>query len=406
MHFDLKNRLEMYKTGQQAKVIERKPKGPDIHEVVEGTICSNDDGCFFLIENKYPRTYLHGGYSLGCVLEPDIAPVVKVCSGPGNPSHVSDYIFLDTETTGLSGGSGTVAFLIGIGFFDGDAFVLRQYLMRDYDEEPAVLRALNEVLSNCKGLVTFNGKAFDWNLLQARFISNRIRPALKNPIHIDLLYPSRMLWKLKLESCRLSSLEENILEENRVDDIPGALIPGIYFKYLDDRNAGDIKRVIKHNELDILSMVSLLKKINSILCNPLSETQDGLELLGAGRIFERCEEQSTAIDCYNMCSSSENRMVMETSMKKLANMHKRSRDYSKAVEKLELLLAGSSAPNIPVMIELAKHYEHRIKDIPKAIATVQEAVKACSEAGFLRNMYYSDLKTRLERLKRKAGPSA
>jgi uncharacterized protein YprB with RNaseH-like and TPR domain len=113
-----------------------------------------------------------------------------------------------------------------------------------------------------------------------------------------------MIWKLKLESCRLSSIEENVLGEGRTDDVPGAMIPGIYFKYLDDRNATDIKKVMKHNELDILSMVSLLVRLSSMLKSPMSETDGGFELLGMGRLFEACGRTADMLECLEACSGS------------------------------------------------------------------------------------------------------
>lgn len=376
-------------------------KDPGTGGLPAGCVYSSSDGSCFVVENRYPLTYLHGGCSIGSILACDVTQVLKACGHAYGSSGINDFVFLDTETTGLSGGTGTVAFLIGLGYFEEDAFILRQYFMRDYDEEYPMLLAVNQVLASYKGLVTFNGKAFDWNLLLTRFTSNRIRPAMKDPIHIDLLYPSRMLWKLKLESCRLSSLEQNILEEYRIDDIPGAMIPAVYFKYIDSRDPGEMKKVIIHNEKDILSMVSLLVKIHSILQNPLNETDGSWELLGAGRIFEKFEDGTSAMDCYDKCTSSENREVKELSRKKLAGIHKKNKDYTRSIEQLKLLLEGSSTPSIPVMIELAKQYEHRLKDIGKAMEIVDQAVNACSKAAFLRNMYYSDLKKRLERLSRK-----
>lgn len=401
MYIDLRSKLEMYKKGQVNNQPNKKFIGPDIHEVIHGTICNNEWGSFYLIEKRYPLNHDHGGYNLGQAVEMDYSPMSKLFSASNPQICIKDLVFLDTETTGLSGGTGTVAFLIGAGFFENDAFILQQYFMRDYNEEPAMLKNLNDVLISHKGLVTFNGKAFDWNLLETRFTSSRMRIGLRDTVHIDLLYPSRMLWKLKYESCRLSALEENILKIRRIDDIPGYMIPGVYFKYLEDRNASEIKKVISHNEKDILSMVSLMARINSILGNPLNEARDAWELLGAGRLFERREDCNTAIVCYNKCTTSVNQTVRDMSLKKLAYIHKRNKDYSRATEYLESLLSCSKTPNIPAMIELAKLYEHRIKDIPKALSVVHEAVNFCSQAGFIRNLYYNDLKMRIERLKRK-----
>ena len=265
MYIDLRTKLEMYRSGQPAKEKEIKVTGPDIHEILEGTICNSESGSFYFIEKKYPLLYKHGNCTLDKAIGIDYSKLSKLITEASITLQSDSVIFLDTETTGLSGGTGTVAFLVGIGFFDKDVFVLQQYFMRDYDEEYPMLKAINEIFSSYKVLVTFNGKAFDWNLLQTRYTSNRLKSSIKAPIHLDLLYPSRILWKNKLENCRLSSIEENILKLKRIDDIPGSLIPSVYFKYLEDRNATEIKKVIIHNEKDILSMVTLIVRINILL---------------------------------------------------------------------------------------------------------------------------------------------
>jgi len=403
MYQNLKSKLELYKTGQIKKSCQEEKTGLDVHDIIEGSACSNDNGSCYVIENRYPVTYLHGGCCLGDAQCANMPSMRRVCRDLPLDANIEDFLFLDTETTGLSGGTGTVAFLAGAGFFLGDEFVLRQYFMRDYDEEPAMLTALDELLSDRKGLVTFNGKSFDWNLLQSRFTFNRMRPALKDPIHMDLLFPSRRIWRLKLESCRLTSLEENILGEYRIDDIPGAQIPSIYFEYLDSRDATDIKRVIKHNELDILSLVSLMVRISCKLDNPLGEADGAQELLGLGRIFEANGEYATVIHCFENCMESEILSVKDAASRRLSNIYKRSGNYSRAVEHWESMLADSKMTDIFPLIELAKYYEHREKDVSKAIDLVEKAMKISSRVGFMNNLYYNDLKKRIERLKRKAG---
>lgn len=401
---DLRSKLEMYKSGQKATAPVMEDKGRDLHDLLPGTVVTNGRGNCFLVEKKYPLVCRHGGYPLGKALQVQETILHKLCPDRKSSPAVSDMLFLDTETTGLSGGAGTVAFLVGIGFYDEEGFVLRQYLMRDYNEEPAMLESLNELFFGRKGLVTFNGKAFDWNLLQTRYTFNRMRPQLKDPAHIDLLFPSRRLWKLKLESCRLSSLEENILGEIRVDDIPGALIPSLYFKYLEDRNAEQLVKVIRHNELDILSMASLLVRIAEMLENPAAYTDGAHELLGVGSIFEAYGEGQAVLDCYMQCLQSENMLVKEKASRKLIHLYKRNKSYDRAVEHcIEMLPApdGRSLVHIPVMIELAKLYEHRVKDIPKAYGIVESALTVNARYGYKNSVYSDELKRRWERLKRK-----
>ncbi len=401
MQNDLRSKLEMYKKNTPQNEPSQKREKIDMPDFPGSTALSNGNGSFLLIEDRFPLSYIHGGYPLGKSLGIDMHPLLKLCGSHDCSPGIRDFLFLDTETTGLSGGAGTVAFLIGTGCFEEDFFVLRQFFMRDYDEEPAVLTALNELFDSHKGLVTFNGKAFDWNLLQTRFISNRIRPGLKNPVHLDLLFPSRSIWKLKLESCRLSSLEENVLGEYRADDIPGAMIPSIYFKYLEDRDTSVVKKVIKHNESDILSMVSLMLKINSLLADPLAQAEDGHELLGIGGIFEKNGEHQSVLECYNACISSDSFTIKGTASKRLAFIHKKNGDYRKSADLMELMLQCSKVPDMTIMIELAKYYEHKEKNIEKALDITERAIETSLATGLKNSPNHQQLKLRMDRLKRK-----
>ena len=182
------------------------------------------------------------------------ADILKEIYGFPFPASVKmqDLLFLDTETTGLSRGAGTVAFLVGVGYFSQDHFVVEQYLMRDYDEELFVLQEINRLLEAFPVLVTFNGRTFDMPVLQSRFLLNRF-PDKYESVHADVLYPSRRLWKLRLGSCNLQTLEESVLGVVREDDIPGALIPQTYFKYLDNRDFEPIRSIMAHNRQDITS---------------------------------------------------------------------------------------------------------------------------------------------------------
>jgi uncharacterized protein len=326
----IREKLDMY------KCFSRKTRGSsftekDSRSIYEGDILSNDQGSCLVVENVYPLSYVRGGYSLGKALGYDTSYLELISGGCKGCGDISDFIFLDTETTGLSGGAGTVAFLTGAGFFTDDAFVVRQYFMRDYDEEPAMLEYLNMLLKERQGLVTFNGRSFDWNILRSRYVYNRMKPVVSEPHHIDLLYPSRRIWKLKLESCRLSSLEENILGEYRVNDIPGEQIPSAYFEYLDTGRFDTMQKVLEHNREDILSMVSLLIRICAILTDPLNESDGSFELLGAGTIFENACGSSRVVECLEACVNSGSARVRHTALLKLSGIYKRNNEYEKAV---------------------------------------------------------------------------
>src|SRR5690606_37808519 len=170
------------------------------------------------------------------------------------------------ETTGLSRGTGTYAFLVGVGrFVEGD-FRLRQFFMRDYDDEYPMLEALRAELAEAEAIVTFNGRSFDWPLLETRSTMNRLR--LPRLPHLDLLYPARRLWRPIIGGCRLSELEGAVLGLERHDDVPGYLIPQLYFDFLQTGDATPLTGVLVHNRLDILSMAALVGYVGQAISSP------------------------------------------------------------------------------------------------------------------------------------------
>jgi len=373
----------------------------DIEALVPGTVMTNDYGSCYVVENRYSPEYIYGGCKIGAAgrISSEIIETLgrTDCGG----LQADRLLYLDTETTGLSGGTGTVAFLVGTGSFENGSYVVRQYFMRDYDEEAAMLAELNGLFSDYQGFVTFNGKSFDINLLQSRFIFNRIKANISDRPNIDLLYPARKVWKLKLESCRLSSLEENILGRKRHDDIPGALIPSVYFEYLDTGDATEIKRVIRHNEQDILSMVSLLYRLSAMLQNPLTESDGGPELLGLGSIFEVSGKIGDMVDCLEACTGSGRFDIKLKAVKRLTGVYKRTGQYERALEHWQSVEAEGSCFDLFHLVEMAKYYEHKAKDPQKALQTVEKAFAVCRRAGIIEGRQVEELVKRRDRLKRK-----
>lgn len=403
---DLRSKLELLKNlsnnNSSANVSpEKSGKVKTEEQIVEelgGRVISNSDGNCVLVENCYYSMYLHGGFHLLKAREIDLSKMELFFPGISELTDISKYLFLDTETTGLSGGTGTVAFLVGIGYFSGDIFCIKQFFMSDYDEEPSMLRALSEIFSNYEGLVTFNGKCFDWNLLTTRFSFNRIRMAMDEPVHVDLLFPARRLWKDRLESCSLSSLEENILCEFRTGDIPGSEIPAAYFKFLEDRKTDTIRRIMEHNRNDILSMVSLLIRISEIVNNPFDKCIWEEELFSLGRIYFRSGEYDKAHKCLEKCTESGNTILRDKAARLLAYLYKREGNYPMAVSYWTDLACRKS---ISSMIELAKFYEHKEKNIKKALEIVEEALDLLRITESTQTTRFDDLKKRYDRLKRK-----
>src|SRR5690242_11186749 len=205
----------------------------------------------------------------------------------------SKWLFLDTETTGLSGGTGTYAFLIGLAWWDAGGLQVEQFLMRDFTEEYSLLQELAERLKERPVLVTFNGKSFDWPLLENRFAMTRSIAAPKLAAHLDLLHPARALWRLRLGSVRLVELERHVLDAERLgwhrgDDVASALIPQFYFDYLRGGTADPLAGVVKHNQMDLRGLAALFGKINSLLDErqPLAD-EDSLDLFGLSKFLQR-----------------------------------------------------------------------------------------------------------------------
>src|SRR5467141_3471506 len=211
------------------------------------------------------------------------------------------WLFLDTETTGLAGGTGTYAFLIGLAWWDAGALQVEQFFMRDFGEEHAILHEVAARIAERPVLVTFNGKAFDWPLLENRFTMTRSIAVPRLAAHLDLLHPARALWKLRLGSVRLVELERHVLDAARLgwhrgDDVASALIPQFYFDYLRGGPATPLAGVVRHNQMDLRGLAALFGKINELLANENSSSGEvhSLDLFGLSRFLQRRGESDRA----------------------------------------------------------------------------------------------------------------
>ena len=209
---------------------------------------------------------------------------------PDAPDEIADpdqWLFLDTETTGLAGGSGTYAFLVGLAWWEGGGLEIEQFFMREYSEERALLFALRERIAEQPVLVTFNGKSFDWPLLETRYRMSRKISVPTPRAHLDFLHPARNLWRLRLGSVRLSELERHVLGWDRGADMLSGLIPQIYFDYLRGGPPERLVPVLNHNQMDLRGLAALSSRILSLLSDAENLGQDGLELFGVSRICEK-----------------------------------------------------------------------------------------------------------------------
>lgn len=375
-----------------------------IEQVVPGRVHATPYGEAYVVETVYTPDYRHGraGLSLTTSLT-NVAdwahdPRLSGCAAEG-------LLFLDTETTGLAGGTGTYAFLTGIGRFEGENFRVSQIFMRDPAEEPAVLAALTDLLHSPVSLVTFNGKAFDIPLLDARYTTNRFKTPFQGLAHLDLLPLARRLWRDRLASRALSSLEFHILGAQRTEeDVPGWLIPQIYFDYLRNGDARPLKRVLYHNAMDVIAMAALLNHVALMLNDPLTfAIEHGLDVIAIGKLFESLGRIEDAIHLYQSgleCEVPE--PTFRETVQRLAQVHRRRGEWAEAVE---LWRAAARTRQVYAFVELAKYYEHQARDYVLAAQWTRDAlavVTTPTAPQYLRTEWQSNLEHRLERLERKA----
>ncbi len=360
-------------------------QGPrDLTEVVPGTRVETPDGTCYVVSREYPVTYRYGGGPLEEARSTAGATLAALARDEGLSGLTLDRAcFLDTETTGLAGGTGTHVFLVGLGAFEGDFFRVEQFFMEDYDREPALLSALEERLQAFEAVVTFNGKAFDLPLIETRFILSRRRPPLRERPHLDLLAASRRLWGLRLESCRLAALEEAVLGESRVGDVPGWLVPQHYFAYLRTQDAWYLRPVFEHNRLDVLSLLALTgqaaRRFESFLTRPPGEDDlDPLDLLALARLYRSVGFLEPAVRCYEACLGAGPAEEIDRVGLELIRLLRRLRRTHEAMA-VATRLADGHPPRVWALVELSKDLEHRLRDYDRALAVVDRALGLLTE---------------------------
>ncbi len=342
-----------------------------LEDLVPGRRVANAHGEFFLVESDQHLEACHGDVALSR-FHAVLPETVGVLTGERELAgfDLTRAVFLDTETTGLAGGAGTAAFLVGVGFVDGDRFKVRQYLMRDYHEEPALLHELARDCGDRTQLVTFNGKMFDVPLLEARYRLNRGGFPLAGAQHLDLLHPARRLWKMRLESCRLQALEAALLGVRRYGDVPGEEIPRLYFDYVRTRHAGALPRILEHNRVDILSLAALAVRA----CQWVEEghAEDPRDVLSLAKVFERAERYERSEEEYRRAMAADVDAVRIPALLRLAQRAKRSGDAAGAVG---LWHEAAAAGDAGALRELAMHHEHRSRDLDAALAAAEAGLR-------------------------------
>jgi len=317
----------------------------------------------------------------------------------------SDMLFLDTETTGLSGGAGTIAFEVGLGYISGDHFVVEQFLMRDYPEESVLLKEIEKFMQRFPVLVTFNGRTFDIPLLQNRFLMNRMKDIHPSELHADVLHAARRVWKLRLGKCTLQRLEQAVLGVSREDDLPGELVPQTYFKYLKNGDFSPIEKILEHNRQDVVSLAQLFFFLCKLYDRP-DIANEPIDLFAIAKAMEKHGQVCKAKKCYRLAAHGQQRA---SAFSALAAQEKRGGRTDAAIKLYAAMLTRGDDP-VSACEGLAKIYEHQLSDPEQALVYTRQALLLLSEPSITESETVQSnrnaLQYRYARLRRKIASDA
>ncbi|MBM3123745.1 MAG: hypothetical protein FJZ87_01585 [Chloroflexi bacterium] len=379
--------------------------GCSIESVVEGTYRATPLGEVFVAEQIFGEDYQHGNAS---PLSSSPLSLIAQWAGDARLAQMplNKLAFLDTETSGLAGGTGTYAFLVGAARFAEDRLTLQQFFMRDPAEESAMLEGLAQFLAPCEALVTFNGKAFDAPLLVTRYSMHRMPVPFKDYAHLDLLPLARRLWRDRLPSRALKYLEEHVLEFTRTsEEVPGYEIPWLYFDYLRSGDAGPLAGVFYHNAMDVVAMAALLNHVSGMTASPYDgRIQHGLDFIALGKLFEDLGHSDEAARLYERgLESGLEPSDFGLAVKRLSILQKRRGDMQQA---LRLWEQAAGEGHVYAHIELAKYHEHKTRSLKASMKWTKSARRLVEKSdlpAYMRNHWLKEIDHRLLRLERKAG---
>jgi len=377
--------LRPSKPGSQAREPEKTiPSNfKKLLKILDGTIRRNSLGSHMLVRRLFdaPRLGKVSSRALDLLL-------------PGSAESACDpeqWLFLDTETTGLSGGTGTYAFLVGIGWWQNNRFTVEQYFMRDHSEEPSMLSGLLERMEQRPVLITYNGRSFDWPLLQTRYRMTRTGNVRDPAAHLDLLFPARRLWRLRLKSVALTQVETHILGFERGRDIPSETIPQRYFDFLRGASPEGIAEVFHHNRMDICGLAHLALRILDMLEDPDSSTGRAEELYGISRLLRQRGDTDLAERlCRKAVEKGLPESAEQTGLRDLALAAKRRGDFELS-NMFWTRLLGDTAEGMNAYEQLAIYYEHHARIPERAARLSREALvklQAAHRAGHIQSSQY------------------
>lgn len=354
-----------------------------VADVLGGRAVTNAFGRALMIDRRYESDRFHGDYRVGdCELRDGESLRLLDPGLPAPDGLPSRTMFVDLETTGLSGGAGTVAFLVGCGWFDMGAFQVRQFLLTSYAAERALLAAVSDCFDEATLLVTYNGKTFDVPVMETRWLFHRMELPLESVRHFDMLHPARRLWRTRSadtetesSSCRLGTLERVLCGVTRVGDVPGMEIPARYFRFLRSGDARPLEPVLEHNRLDLISLAAVAAHAVRLVEQGTAACRDAAEALSLGRLYERAGNVARALECYRRAADDPSAAidVVAESLYRLGLRLRRDRRFAEAADVWRRVIdlrqpryGHRSAILTPLrrfaVEALAIHHEHREKD--------------------------------------------
>jgi tetratricopeptide (TPR) repeat protein len=292
-------------------------------------------------------------------------------------------VFVELDTSGLAGGGGTYAFLVGLGWFDGASFLVRQLLLSGYAAERVLLEEVADLAARSGTLVTYNGKTFDVPLIETRFLFHRMPPPFSDVPHLDMLHHARRLWRPRATSgpreerdgrtqttCRLSAMEASVLGHLRENDVPAFEVPSRYFHYVRTGDARPLEAVFEHNRLDLLALAMLTATAATLLEEGPAASRTASEALGLGRVYERCDLTEEARACYARAAALGGSCAEQgEALWAYGVSCRRAGQFDAAAEAWQRILALRDCPahiTKDAAEALAVHHEHRLRDFRAA----------------------------------------
>ena len=386
-----------------------------VKERLNGTIITDGADSILKVENSYPLNHTHGAVKLKDVIsiEPGLLSVLLPALPRTADPPLKDLIFFDLETTGLSGGAGTYVFMAGFLNVDDKKIKTTQYFLNNLSSEKLFLVKIKDHLKPGSFLVSYNGKSFDYNILKNRFIINSLGLDDRGPAaHLDLLYTARRIWKSLFPDFSLRTVEKWALKFERTGDVPGYMVPDIYFQYLRGHDVTEeLCAVFTHNRIDIISLAAVLLKQLSIIryCTRIGRLKG---IKNPGR-FNPVSLSDMLVNCdYHEEAKALLKSYTEDTevLKRLGLLYKRQMLHRDALVFFKLLTEKTEdlSEYIFACVEAAKLYEHRLKDIDRALFYAEKVLNRVRRQDY----FYPDrarvflkekvnIEKRLDRLRKK-----